>query len=387
MGRRGSIPLARVLGIRIGVDISWFIVLFLVIWSLSGAYEDVLDGSNTEAFTLATVSALLFFGSVLLHELGHAVVARRNGIAIEGIDLWLFGGLARMRGDSPSAGVEFRMAAAGPLVTFVIAIACIAAGLGFVGRQEFEDALLLKEDATVSALAVVLSWLAEVNILLLLFNLIPGFPLDGGRIVRAIAWWRTGDRLKATRIAAALGRGFAWALIALGIMAVLAGDLISGLWLGFIGFFLNQAAQGAEVQTVIASRLEGLRVADVMDDDPVAIPEELTLDRVESEFFLRYGWQWFPVVNAAGGLVGVLTRSALDEVDETDRRLRPASDTMAADQATTARVGIDEPLESLLGSEGLQRLGALLAVDGEGRLKGVVTADMVRRALRPTPAV
>ena len=381
---RGSIPLAHVLGIRIGVDISWFVVLFLVIWSLSGSYDEVLAGSNTSAFLLATASALLFFGSVLLHELGHAVVARRNGIPIEGIDLWLFGGLARMRGDSPSAGVEFRMAAAGPLVTFVIAVACTALGVAVVGRDEFEDALLLRDGATVSAAAVVLAWLAEVNVLLLIFNLIPGFPLDGGRIVRAIAWWRTGDRVKATRIAAALGRGFAWALIALGLMAFLAGSLITGLWFGFIGFFLNQAAKGAEVQTVIASRLEGLRVSDVMDDEPVAIPEELTLDRAENEFFLRYGWAWFPVVDADGGLVGVLSQTRLAETPEDERPDRRVRDVLEREQPT---VGLDDPLESLLGAEGLQKLGALLAVDAEGRLKGVVTADMVRRALRPTPAV
>ena len=387
MAGRGSIPLAHVLGIRIGVDVSWFIVLFLVIWSLSGSYDQVLDGSNTEAFVLATASALLFFGSVVLHELGHAVVARRNGIPIEGIDLWLFGGLARMRGDSPSAGVEFRMAAAGPLVTFVIAVACTGAGLALVGREEFESALLLEDGASVGAAAVVLAWLAEVNVLLLLFNLIPGFPLDGGRIVRAIAWWRTGDRVKATRIAAALGRGFAWALIALGLMALLAGSLIGGLWLAFIGFFLNQAAKGAEVQTLLAARLEGLRVSDVMDDEPVAIPGELPLDRAEEEFFFRYGWSWFPVVDDAGGLIGVLSRTSLEAVPEGERGARTAREAMGADEATTARVGLDDPLESLLGAEGLQLLGALLAVDAEGRLRGIVTADMMRRALRPTPAV
>jgi Zn-dependent protease len=374
-----------VLGIRIGVDPSWFIVLFLVIWSLSGAYDEVLPGSNTSAFLLATASALLFFASVLLHELGHAVVARRNGIPIEGIDLWLFGGLARMRGDSPSAGVEFRMAIAGPLVTLLIAVACTSVGVAIAGREEFENAMLLREDAKVGAPALVLSWLAMVNMLLLVFNLIPGFPLDGGRIVRAIAWWRTGDRVKATRIAAALGRGFAWALIALGVLALVSGDLIGGLWLGFIGFFLNQAAKGAEVQTVIASRLEGLRVSDVMDDEPVAIPADLTLDRAENEFFLRYGWAWFPVVDGAGSLVGVLTKTALDQVAVAERPDRAVREVMGADHAASARVGLDEPLETLLGAEGLQSLGAVLAVDGDGRLKGILTADMLRRALRPSP--
>src|SRR5215216_2822382 len=255
MGRRGSIPLVRVMGIRIGVDPSWFIVLFLVIWSLSGAYKDSLAGGENQAFILATVSALAFFASVVLHELGHAWVARRNGIEIAGIDLWLFGGLARLKGDSPSAGVEFRVAIAGPVVTLLIAAACFGLAFALAPSEEVGDAVLLRPNTDVRPGIAVLGWLAEINTALLLFNLIPGFPLDGGRIVRAIAWWRTGDRLRATRIAAALGRGFAFVLGGLGVLILLSGDLVGGLWLAFIGYFLAQAAKSAEVQTAIATRL------------------------------------------------------------------------------------------------------------------------------------
>ena len=380
MSRRGSIPLARVFGVQLGVDPSWFIVLFLTIWWLSTGYDEALSGGNTEAFLLATLSALFFFGSVVLHELGHAVVAIRNGVPILGIDLWLFGGVAKMRREPPSAGAEFKIAIAGPVVTAVIALACFALGSLLFGMGELGDARKAGTDP--NPIAVMLGWLTFINVILLLFNLIPGFPLDGGRIVRAIAWWRTGDRLQATRIAAALGRGFAFALIALGIVWLLTGDLLGGLWTAFIGFFLNQAAKGAELQTMISTQLEGLLVSDVMDDEPVAIPSDLTLDRAENEFFLRYGWEWFPVVDEAGSLAGVLTRERLQATPESDRPSRRAGEVLEGDQPT---VGLDEPLETLLGSEGLQRLGALLAVDAEGRLRGVITADMVRRALRPNP--
>src|SRR3954452_23162658 len=312
IGRRGSIPLARVMGIRIGVDPSWFVVLFLVIWSLSGAYKDALSGSDNLAFTLATASALAFFASVVLHELGHAWVARRNGVEILGIDLWLFGGMAKLKGDSPSAGAEFRIAAAGPLVTAVIAAACFGTASLLADSNEVADAILLRPHADVRPGIVVLGWLTLVNVALLVFNLIPGFPLDGGRIVRAIAWWRTGDRLRATRIAAALGRGFAYAIAGLGIVVLAGGDAISGIWLLFIGYFLSQAAKGAEVQTAIASRLEGLKVADVMDKEPVTVPARMKLDQAQDEFFMRYGWPWFPVVDQPGHFLGVLTQGKIE---------------------------------------------------------------------------
>src|SRR3954452_13558945 len=258
IGRRGSIPLARVMGIRIGVDPSWFVVLFLVIWSLSGAYKDALSGSDNLAFTLATASALAFFASVVLHELGHAWVARRNGVEILGIDLWLFGGMAKLKGASPSAGAEFRIAAAGPLVTAVIAALCFGAASLLADSNEVADAVLLSPNADVRPGIVVLGWLTLVNTALLVFNLIPGFPLDGGRIVRAIAWWRTGDRLRATRIAARMGVLLAYLLGALAIYLFLRGYVIEGVWDIFIALFIYQAARVEEAQTGLITRLQSV---------------------------------------------------------------------------------------------------------------------------------
>ncbi len=384
----GSIQFARIFGIRIGVDPSWFFVLFLIIWSLSGYYDQPkLFPEGSTAFVLATISALLFFLSVLLHELGHAFEARRSGIGITGIDLWMFGGVAKMERDSKSAGEEFRVAVAGPLVTLAIAAVCWTIGALMGGAADSWDALRFTVATDNEALAVI-GYLGSVNVLLLLFNLIPGFPLDGGRIARAIAWKITGSRNRATRFAGTLGRGFAYLMIGVGILLALRGDLISGIWLGIIGVFLNQAARGAIAQTELTDRIEGLSVADVMDSEPVAIPSGMSVDRAYDEFFLRYGWPWFPVVEDDGRLVGLVTEQSISNLPDAVRSGRTVASVMANDTAggdSSLRVDATEPLEALLGREGLIRLGALMAVDGDGRLRGIVTADRVRRALQ-TPA-
>jgi Zn-dependent protease len=375
-----SLQLGRVFGIRIGVDVSWFIVLFLIIWQLTGYYDDVAPGSN--AFVLATVSALAFFLSILLHELGHAVVAIRNGIPIEGIDLWMFGGVARLGRDTDSPGVEFRVAIAGPIVTLVIAAICFGLGVAISNPDQVLDSSQFSETGVVGATTAVLGYLASINLIVLVFNLIPGFPLDGGRIARAIVWWRTGDRNRATRFAARLGRGVGWLMVGVGALLLITGRF-GGLWLAFIGYFLAQAARSAEAQATFAGRIEHLRVSDVMDAEPVAVPESLGLDRAENEFFLRYRWPWFPVVDAQGHLVGVVSHEAVQSVAEQVRPSRPVASVMARDEIGSGlRVGLEEPLESLLGQEGLARLGAIMAVDRDGVLRGIVTIEALRRALR-----
>jgi Zn-dependent protease len=378
-----SLKLATIAGVRIGVDPSWFLVLFLIIYLLSGSYDLLYPDEPFMAFVLATISALLFFGSVVLHELGHAIVAIRNGIGIAGIDLWLFGGIAKMRRDSDSAGVEFRIAAAGPLVTLLIIVACALAGIAIAGTARFDDALLF--DAETGPVEAVLGYLVSVNALVLVFNLLPGFPLDGGRIARAIAWKVTGDRGRATRFAATLGRGFSYLMIAGGAVLLLSGVFITGIWLIFIGLMLGQAARGAALQSRVTSRIEGVRVADVMDAQPVAIRSDATLEQAYEEFFLRYRWPWFPVVDATGRLVGLVTSGEVEAVSEDGRRRTPIESVMTPDASGSLRVGTDESLEELLDSrrEGLQRLGAVMAVDAEGILRGVVTLQQVQRALRP----
>jgi Zn-dependent protease len=376
-----SIQLARIFGIRIGVDFSWFLILFLIIWNLSDYYQDAAPGSN--AFLLAVLSALLFFLSILLHELGHAWVAIRNGIPILGIDLWLFGGVAKLGRESTSPGVEFRIAAAGPLVTLVIAAVCFGLGSAISSSSDVLTSSQFESDVTGSSTAV-LGYLTSINVLLLGFNLIPAFPLDGGRIARAIAWKVTGDRNRATRFAAMLGRLGGYAMIGLGAYLWLAADrAVTGIWLGFIGFFLASAARSAEQSAQFSGRIEHIRVADVMDEEPVAIPERAPLAEAEQSYFLRYGWPWFPVVDSSGRLVGVVSREAVESVPAGERETRTVDSVMARDDGSSGlRVRLEEPLESLLSQEGLARLGAIMAVDGEGVLRGIVTVDAVRRALQ-----
>ena len=382
----GNITLFHVRGIRIGVDYSWFLVLFLIIFWLSGSYRDTMGASDDsiEPYLLAVISALLFFGSILLHELGHAFVAIRNGIGIEGITLWMFGGIARMARDTDTPGKEFKVAIGGPVVTAAIVVVCTALGLLLADPGEFREAALTESGARTSGAAAVIAWLGTINLLVLVFNLVPAFPLDGGRIARAIAWRVTGDRGRATRFAATLGRGFAYLLIALGIFLVFQGDALSGIWLAVVGFILNGAARGAILQSRVEGQLGGLSVGDVMDREPVAIPEDASVERALDEFFLRYRYPWFPVIDGSSRFIGLLDSGAIEGVDEGLRDRTTVGEILARDEgALTVRE--DAPLESVLGNDALRRLGALIAIDEDGRLSGVVTVDAVGRALRPPP--
>jgi Zn-dependent protease len=383
----GSITLFHVRGIRIGVDYSWFIVLFLVIFFLSTQYfPDVLneDKGTSETYGLAVVSALGFFASILLHELGHAFVALRRGVGISSIQLWIFGGVARMDRDTDSPATEFRIGVAGPLVTLAIVVVLCLIGIAAAGVHNFENAMVLNPNADVSGPLAALAWLASINALVLVFNLLPAFPMDGGRVVRAIAWRRTGDRNAATRIAATLGRGFGYFFIGAGIfIAIYRNDPFTGIWLALIGMVINGAARAATVQTTITSRIEGVRVADVMDREPVAIPEEMSVERALDEYFLRYRWPWFPVVDAAQRFRGLLERARADEVPEMSRSSFTVSELLEPDNGSL-HVNEDAPLDSLLANQNLRRFGALMAVDADGRLRGVITAEQVGRALRET---
>ena len=384
-----SIPLLRVFGIRVGVDPSWFLALFLFIWLLTGYYQDAIPGNNDSgAFLLATASALLFFASILLHELGHAWVAIRNRIPIAGIDLWLFGGIARMSRDTPTPGVEFRVAIAGPVVTLMIAAACALIGMAAGGPNDFWDAMKGDPQQLSNGLLALLAYLTSINLLLLFFNLIPAFPLDGGRVARAIAWKVTGDRTRATNFTAAVGQGFSYVLIGLGVamllgatVPLLGGGFVGGVWAIFLGMFLNQAAKGAAYQTALLSKIEGIRVADVMDAEPVAIPGDMTIDQALHEYFLRYRYPWFPVVDSRGLFIGVADRERAERIPEDRQKVFKVAEIMRGGD-DNLRVRSDDPLEALLGSEPLVRTGALMAVDADGRLLGIVTWDQVRRALQ-----
>jgi Zn-dependent protease len=382
-----SIRLATIFGIRVGVNVTWFAVLFLFIFWLNNAFEDQL-GDATLAFWTAVAAAFGFFGSILLHELGHALAARREGIAVSGIDLFFFGGVMKMSSDTRSPGQEFRIAVAGPLVTLGIVVVVALVCTALLGWNGFLDVATLSDTRSVpSALDLWLSFLVSMNALLLIFNLIPAFPLDGGRIARAVVWAFTGDRNRATRVSATLGQGFAGLLILYGLYQLVANDeTTGGLWAIVLGYLLGSSARAAIAQSAFTERLKGITVADIMDSEPVAIPADLPAARAWDEFFLRYqGWPWFAVVEADGRYAGIAHRAAVEHATIDEGGHMAVRDVAAG---ADDRVRFDEPIETLLGSEALRRLGALMAVDAEGRLRGVVTVEQVTRALRSrlTPA-
>jgi Zn-dependent protease len=383
-GTGRSYQLARILGIRIGVNASWFIVLFLFIYLFQGSFEATLDASDGVVFAVAVAAALLFFGSILLHELGHALAARREGIEVTGIDLFLFGGVMKMSRDTDSPGAEFRVAAAGPFVTLLIVLVAGALTLALAGGDRLVDAASLNGTGSEDVAIVLLAVLVSFNVLLLGFNLIPAFPLDGGRIARAVAWKLTGDRGRATRLSARVGQGFGILLAGYGLYRVLGGD-VWGLWWVMLGWLLGSAARTAILQSEFTDRLEGITVADLMDAEPVTIPASTPADRAYEDFFLRYhGWDWFAVVDADGRFAGIAHREPLRQVyDAGDHR--PVGE-LVVPAGEDGQVAADAPLEALLASEPLRRFGALMAVDGDGRLRGVVTLEQVSRALRANAA-
>jgi Zn-dependent protease len=318
-------------------------------------------------------SAFLLFGSIVLHELGHALSARREGIGTSSIDLWFFGGLARLSRDARTPGEEFRMTVAGPAVTLAIVLLCLGAGMALAGSHRYWQATGFERSASISPTLALVTWLALVNFALLVFNLVPAYPLDGGRLARALVWRLTGDRNRGTQAAARLGQGFAWLLMGLGVFGLVRGSW-SGLYLLLLGFLFGSSARGAIMSSRFSARLEGIRVADIMDQEPVSVPSELPLDRARDEYFLRYRWPWFPVVDRLGRFVGLLHEERARAGGE-----RPVAAVMVGGEEW--RVSDQEPLDGILSSEPLRRLGALVAVDGDGRLRGVVTVEDVRRAL------
>ena len=380
LGSGSSFQLARILGIRIGVNASWFIVLFLFIYLFQDSFQETLAASDTVAFAVAVAAAVLFFGSILLHELGHAIAARREGIEVSGIELFLFGGVMKMSRDTDSPGAEFRVAAAGPLVTLLIVVVGGLVTIALWGPDRLFDAGRLSGDQTEDIPVVLLSVLVGFNVILLLFNLVPAFPLDGGRIARAIAWRLTGEKGRATRFAARMGQAFAILMVGYGLYRLADGDTW-GLWYVMLGWLLGSSARTAILQSDFSDRLEGITVADLMDDEPVTIPADTPAERAYEDFFLRYqGWDWFAVVDADGRLVGIAHREPLRQVSEAGDH-RPVGE-LVVPPGEDGQVQADTPLEVLLASEPLRRFGALMAVDGDGRLRGVVTLDQVSRALQ-----
>ena len=373
--RRTSFQLARVFGIRITAGLSWFVILFVYIFYL----HELLGGQIPDAFAVTVVTALTFFLSLVIHELGHALLAKRNGLEVIEIQLWALGGITRTSGTTEGPGAQFAVAAAGPLATACVIVVC---GLGSKLAAQHQPLLSLAVEAGphASPVGVWLKVLAVVNLLVLALNLIPAFPLDGGQIAQSIIWKLTGDRNLAVRVTGRVGQAFA-AVLGVAGLYLLTQRYSSGFWLTLIALFIYQGAGAAVVQGSIGQKIQRLTVADVMDREPITIPVETTLLDAQEQFFARYKWPWFAVIDSARHFMGVLRQ---ERVDAELAAGRPALSVMEVlEDDIPVRIGEGQPLESLLRSEALGRLGGMVAVDGEGTLQGVVTLAQVRQALRP----
>ncbi len=375
-----SIKLVTIAGIRVGVDLTWLAMLFVWIFLLSGSFKTALHSSNDVAYVTAVVTVLLFYGSLIVHELGHAIAARREGIDVHRIELFGFGGTTYMGRDSQTPGEEFRIAAAGPLGTVVFILVCLGVDLALVGPHRLIHVVALDGTVTITPVLLALSWLLPMNVLILLFNIVPAYPLDGGRIARALVWRVTDDKLRGTRTAARLGEGFGMLLGAFGLYLTLRSSSFIGLWLMLLAFFLWQSARTALSGTAAASRVQGVRVSDIMDHEPVMVRGTSSVEQALDESFLRYQSEWLPVVDDDGRFIGIARRERAEDLVLSGQGGATVGSILER-ETSRLTIGEDRPLTDVLMLEALGRLGAVIATGDDDTLTGLVTIDQVRRVL------
>ena len=364
-----SFRLGRIWGFPIEIDISWFLVFLLVAWSLSAGYYPRVFPNQSVALNwgIGVITALLFFVSVLIHELAHSYVAIKNGLSIGGITLFLFGGVSKLTQEPQTPELELKMSAAGPLTS--LALGGIFYGLGLGARA-------LGLPAPVVAVA---AYLAVINVILAIFNLVPGFPLDGGRVLRAILWRSTGSLERATRYASFAGQGFGYLLMAWGAYQLCGGGLIGGAWMLFIGWFLVSAAQNAYQQVVLQRALSGVPVERIMQRDVPRIPPDMLLRDLVDEYFMRQDYAAYPVVED-DCLVGIIT---VDDVREVPREMWASTMVRQAARHTDEHRIIDEDEDAWDAlTQMLQNDARRLLVVRNGHLEGVVSRESILHLVR-----
>ncbi len=362
-----TLRLGRIAGVPVGLNWTWLFIFGLFVWSLAASvFPSTNPGLATATYVaMAVAAALLFFGSLLLHELGHALQARREGVEIEGITLWLLGGVARFRGLFPSAGAEFRIAIAGPLVTAALAASFVAAG----ALTHFAPAI----DG-------VFAWLGYINLVLLVFNLLPALPLDGGRIFRSALWQVRGDLSWATRIAATTGIGIGWLMIAAGVVIVFFVGTFGGMWLALIGWFVLIGARSEARLVSLRSALEGLVVADLMNLHPITAQADETLRDFMAEVPGDDRSAAYPVLDGlrpVGILQSPLRLPGMTSGEWTTLRVRDRM--LRLDQVTVLE--LDEPAPDAVLALASAGRDSALVLDG-GNVAGIVSAREVTEALR-----
>lgn len=373
--RTRGFRVGKIFGVDILLDGSWFLVAFLITWLFAGILSDSGDLRLSEGayFAMGVLAAIVFFASLLAHEMSHALVARSRGIGVRSITLFVFGGVAQITKDPETPGDEFKVAVVGPVTSLVLGGLLVA--LAYVARA-----------GGVPVAAAIFGLTGSINVALAIFNLLPGFPLDGGRLLRAAVWRVTGDVVRATRVASVGGQVVAALLIGYGLFQIiLRGALVDGLWLILIGLFLNQAATSGLQQLIVKRALEGVYVKDLMSPDPVCIPGNLRLDQAVDDYFLVLRHSAFPVIGYADQAEGIVTLQLLRSTPREkwpDLTIRQIMIERSPEISTTP----DEPADSLMQRMDQNPAGRFLVMDSE-RLVGILSSSDVARHLRVQASV
>jgi Zn-dependent protease len=359
-----SLNLMKVYGIQISIHHTWVIVFLLVAWSLADGYypQKILNLDSFSYWIMGVLSSLLLFVCVLLHELSHSLVAIRNGMKIKEITLFIFGGVARIIGEPQNAWTEFKIALAGPICSFFL-------GIFFFLSEKLLNFLGM----------LVLSYLALINMILAAFNLVPGFPLDGGRLLRAFFWMRTKDFSFATRIATKSGKTVAFIMIAFGAFQIITGSVVGGIWFILIGLFLQFAAQGGTQQMLLRENLKGITVREAMKSPAIAVDGDLELDQFVEQYFLPYQYQDFPVV-VDSKVVGMINSSRVERIAKNRWTVTRVSEIMTSLNANLI-LDPDEDVIDAYNRMTEEQKGKLPVVK-DGTLVGIITRKDILRLMK-----
>ncbi|MBI5643363.1 MAG: site-2 protease family protein [Deltaproteobacteria bacterium] len=355
-----GIKLFKVLGIQISIDYTWFIVFVLFAWSLSAGYFPFRNPGYTPGtyFVMGIISALLLFACVLIHEIFHSYTSNRLGLEIKEITLFIFGGVAELTKEPDDAASEFKIAVAGPVASAILALL-----FGLASAVVSAEAYPI--------LNAILAYLALINVVLLIFNMIPGFPLDGGRILRAAWWARTGDLDRATKVASMIGKGFALFLILTGFLQIFTGNFTGGLWSVLIGVFVQQAADSGYKQVVIKRALEGVKVKDLMSRGVVTVDENANLSEVVNNYFFRYHFISFPVTSNSH-VSGLLTLNKVRGIDRHEWEKMRVKDVMKELSPEDTLSPEDDAMDALARMTAEQNSGRFPVLD-KGVLVGIIS--------------
>lgn len=366
---REHISLGRVAGINVGINWSVLAIFLLITFGLAaGRFPLLYPDLGTGVYVAAGLAAgVIFFLSLLAHEVAHAVVAQRNGVEVDGITLWLFGGVARLSGEAADPGAELRISGVGPLVSLVLAGVFFAVAVA-VGAAELPGILV-----------GIFAWLAVINVVLAIFNLVPAAPLDGGRILRAVLWQHRNDRVSASITAARAGRAFGWFLVLLGLAQLLLFAGFGGIWFMLIGWFLTTAAAAEEQHAKVSGALSDVRVRDVMSADPTVAPRSLSVDQFLEDYVFPHRFSTFPLTEDGGRPAGLVTLNRVKAVSA-DRRASTPIHEVACPVDDVPQVGPDEPLADLLPRMWGCADGRVLVVE-DGRIVGLVSPTDVLRQM------